>query len=153
MPHKGIERRLAFRLLDQWHDLKEGERYPQLFEVMAQKDSEDFRHCFVFKVKEDLEQSEFLYIGEELAGSTGCPQIGDALGTLADESLVALALRHLDKVMETGVPVSKGGEAELDGQGILYRSTLMPISSDGVFMDALWGGVNFRFRASDGESG
>lgn len=59
-------------------------------------------------------------------------------------ALLALAQRHIARVLATGQPVGHGGTASYDGIDILYRIVLLPLSEDGTRMDAMLVGLTHR---------
>jgi hypothetical protein len=59
-------------------------------------------------------------------------------------TLLSLAERHIARVLATGQAVGYGGTASHDGTDILYRIVLLPLSEDGVHIDALLVGATYR---------
>lgn len=60
------------------------------------------------------------------------------------ETLPMLAHRHVHRVLATAKPVGYGGTASHEGKDILYRIVLLPLSEDGVEIDALLAGMTYR---------
>jgi hypothetical protein len=59
-------------------------------------------------------------------------------------TLLPLAQHHIARVLATGQAVGYGGTASHNGADVLDRIVLLPLSEDGVRIDALLVGVTFR---------
>lgn len=142
--YKGIERRLVFRLLDYWEKKKDGRKMPSLDDIKASELGDDWDWCFLILLGDEEDSATFHHIGSLIWPNDRSPLVGKEVSASPDESLVKQATRFMPRVLELGVPVSVGGECTDGGDKLLYRSTLMPLSSDDEFVDALFGGANCR---------
>jgi hypothetical protein len=84
--------------------------------------------------------ARFAFVGADLEGTV---RVGSSCDALSPDTLLGAALQSLDVVLERRVPVSAGGELHgPNGRLRLYRSIVLPLSEDGVRIDALLGAVN-----------
>jgi len=142
--YAGIERRLVFRLLDYWEQKKGERKMPSLNDIQASELIDDWGWCFLISLGVEGESAVFTHIGSLIWPAERASLIGAQVSNCPDMTLIKQATSFMPRVLELGVPVSIGGECEDGGDALLYRSTLMPLSSDDVFVDALFGGANCR---------
>ncbi|WP_419901231.1 hypothetical protein [Kiloniella sp.] len=142
--YTGIERRLVFRLLDYWEGLKDGRKMPSLHDIQASDLGDDWDWCFLISLGEEGESAVFTHVGSLIYPPVRGLLIGTEVSACPDQTLIKQATTFMSRVFDLGVPVSIGGECEDGGDDLLYRSTLMPLSSDDVYIDALFGGANCR---------
>lgn len=145
------ERRLVLRLMAYWDDLRAERDFPSFGEVDPAVIGEDWPHCYTLTVKHPPIASQFHHLGGIYR--PGLPDRG--VETLADcphGTLLHAATHYIDRVLHKRVPVSLGGHAHLGADSVLYRSILLPLSSDGETIDHLLGGANYRIVATNDEA-
>ncbi|MEH6630385.1 MAG: PAS domain-containing protein [Halopseudomonas aestusnigri] len=142
--YSGIERRLVFRLLDYWERKKEGRKMPCMDDILSSELADDWDWCFLISLGDEGENAVFTHVGSLIYPTERGDLRGIEVSNCPEETLIKQATAFMPRVLELGVPVSIGGECEDGGDTLLYRSTLMPLSSDDVFVDALFGGANCR---------
>ena len=137
------ERRLVLRLMAYWDDLRDEREFPAYSEVDPGVLGDDWPHCYTLKAGSPPIGSTFMHVGAIFR--TGLPEQG--VETLADcphGTLLHAATHYIDRVLHKKVPVSLGGHANMGPESVLYRSILLPLSTDGHTIDYMLGGANFR---------
>ncbi|WP_020594325.1 hypothetical protein [Kiloniella laminariae] len=142
--YTGIERRLVFRLLDYWERQKKERSMPGLEDIKQDDLGDDWDWCFLISLGDEGENPVFVHVGSLIWPTERGLLKGTAVLDCPEPSLIKQATAFMPRVLKLGVPVSIGGECEDGGDKLLYRSTLMPLSSDDVFVDGLFGGANCR---------
>jgi hypothetical protein len=83
-----------------------------------------------------------------LVGSALRDECGELVGrTLSDcppDTVLAAATTCFGEMLDRRVPICIGGLARDKGRPVLFRSILLPLSSDGHRIDAVLGAANFR---------
>lgn len=138
------ERRLVLRLMAYWDDLRNDRDYPTAAEIDPQAIGDDWPYCCVLALRTPLSQSVFTHVGNELFGNNEPPSGDLMLAATPEQTLLRHAVSYLERMLEKQVPVSLGGEAQLDEGPVLYRSILLPLSDDGRTIDHILGAANFR---------
>jgi hypothetical protein len=147
--YRPTERRLVLRLLAYWDDLRGEREYPRPDDVDAEAIGDDWAQCFLLRVTaEAAGQSRLLHVGAGLCADLpdGAP---DILARVPADALLHHAAGFVDRTLEKGVPVSLGGEAELARGKTLFRTILLPLSTDGTSIDHLLGAANGRPIGAD----
>jgi len=142
MKHGASERRLVGRLLTYWHDLCEGRAYPRLGDVDPHKVGTDWRWSFILETGNHREFPNFVYLGPDLAKYSGVFLAGQDDFTL---TLLDVATHKLDRVFREGCPLLMEDVVTLfDGQRLMYRAVLLPLSDDGEHINYVLGAANGR---------
>jgi hypothetical protein len=147
------ERRLVLRLMAYWDDLRDEKDYPAYGDLKRETIGDDWSHCYVLRVGATPNASTFEHVGELFR-----PDLPEAGVTQVSEcphgTLLHAATHYIDRVLTKRVPISLGGQANLGAESVLYRSILLPLSSDGHEIDYLLGAANYRevAMAQDDES-
>jgi hypothetical protein len=141
------ERRLVLRLMAYWDDLRDERDFPTYSDIDPSAIGDDWAHCYTIRVANPPIASQFVHLGEIYR--RGLPDDGVAtLGDCPQGTLLHAATHYIDRVLQKKVPVSLGGHAHLGPDTVLYRSILLPLSSDDGTIDHLLGGANFRVVAT-----
>lgn len=145
------ERRLVLRLMAYWDDLRGERDFPAVGDLDPQAIGDDWPWCHVITLADPIEDSVFRYVGESLVADSADTDVDEGLrlGDCPEHTLLYHAIRQIPRMLEKEVPFSTGGEAEIDGVAVLYRSILLPLSNDGTRIDHIFGGANSR-RAEGG---
>ncbi len=136
--------RLTMRVLGHWREICGDREFPARAEVTAERLGADWSHCLLIAVDVEPERSSFLYVGPELMVPDGPSLVGSSVAACSRETILGLATAYLGTVLQRRVPVSMSGTGAHLGAPILYRSILLPLSSDGHQIDGLLGAANFR---------
>lgn len=137
------ERRLVLRLLDYWRDLAGDRDMPAPKDVDGTAISDMWGHCFVIAVEDG--EPTFTHIGDWHREFHGVDMACAPVRTVESDTLIGRATSYLDEVLTRRIPASYGGEfVDVRGRSVLYRSILLPLSSDGSRVEAVLGGANCR---------
>lgn len=136
------ERRLVRTSLVHWNSLRRERWYPSVRDIDPAALAADWDWSFLLELREPLGLSRFAHIGRRLlpdfardaAPTLECCPVGTLLGH---------AVSAVDTAVSKRVPVSMGGESELAGQSVRYRSILLPLSDDDRRIDHLLGVANW----------
>jgi hypothetical protein len=127
------ERRLVWRVLRHWNEIKEGGRFPRVGEIDPWMFGEDGPNCLLIAVQAPIELSHFVSVGVNLA-----------VALCKTDTLAGVLLSRLPRVVWARRGLIIEGGATLRGEGIIYRSALLPLSEDGIAIDHLLGAMNYR---------
>lgn len=148
------ERRLVFRLLKHWRDIRGEGLYPPAGPVNARLSGDILPCTFELVVGEPGETPCFRRIGDALRAGLPSSVDGLAVSALPADSLLAHAVRPWAQVLRRGLPISIGGEfVDSVGRDVVYRTIVLPMSEDGVRIDALLGGANSKAQEVGAEIG
>ena len=141
------ERRAIVRIHAVWQRHAQ-HRIPSLAEIDPKEFGEDWPNCSVMQIDAGTARPHASFSENGPVQSCISPRLA--------ETLLTLAQRHVRRVLATAKPVGYGGTASHEGRDILYRLVLLPLSEDGVRIDALLAGMTYRdipqateFRVSD----
>jgi len=132
------ERRLVWRVLRQWKDIAGGGRFPRRDDIEPWILGEDGPNCLLIEAQSPIELSRFVSVGVNLA-----------VALCRTDTLAGVLLSRVPRVVSARCGLMIEGGATLRGEGILYRSVLLPVSEDGVTIDHLLGAANYRSLRAD----
>jgi hypothetical protein len=138
------ELRLTMRVLTYWREVAGSREFPQPSDIAGEKLGEDWKNCMLIKVDPASELSTFLFVGGELRLTDGSGFEGQSVSACGKDTILRQATAFMATVLSKRVPISMSGAATHLGAPILYRSILMPLSTDGHTIDGLLGATNFR---------
>jgi hypothetical protein len=143
-PSVPSERRAVLRVLQHWRTIRGERDFPAREDIDPAAIAFDWKNCFVVDLLGRRGVPSFAYIGETLR----IPAWGDGVDARVTDcppgTVLSVATGELEKVVAGRVPVTQSGSAVHIGRPVLFRSILMPLSSDGERIDALLGTANFR---------
>lgn len=145
------ERRLVIRLLDYWRQVTDERRWPSPGDFYPAVIPDLWRYCFLV----DLHggpggEPVYRYVGDYHREMYGVDLTGAAVEKHDANMLLHRAASYLDDVVTRAVPVTYGGQfVDRRGFNVLYRSILMPLSSDNETISAVLGGANCQETAPD----
>ena len=139
------EMRLTMRVLGHWREVCADREFPERSEITEERLGADWSHCLLIAVDAEPERSSFLYVGPALMVPHSPSFVGSPVAACSRENILGLATAYLATVLQRRVPVSMSGAGAHLGAPILYRSILLPLSSDGHQIDGLLGAANFRY--------
>ena len=147
-----MEKRLVLRILAHWREIQGERAFPKPDEISEADLGEDARFCFRLAVAAGAPEPVFLSFGEFFRDHV--PNVpGSGISECPSGTLLAAATGYVGDVLSRGVPVSIGGVATNRSQPVLFRSILLPLSSDGVVIDELLGAANCRPVEGDARVG
>ncbi len=139
------EQRHTFRLLTYWNSIKEDDKFPDLSEVNLGEMADLWDYCFVLDVT-NPDDPEFTHFGSELISIFSGDYTAKTLSDAAIHPVLADVSSFINEVWLMESPVSHCGEVKKDGEKILYRSLLAPLSeNEDETIHYLIGTSNFRF--------
>jgi hypothetical protein len=138
------EQRMTFRLLSYWNKLKGEREIPSIKEVNITELGEVWGFCFTICLDDEEKVDEFQYFGAELVALTGVDLSGLNVEKSLPGTMMAQLMDFYPQVILLRSPVSKASKCLQNGCEILYRSLIVPFSSDGNKVDFLMGTTNFR---------
>jgi len=142
--------RLTMRVLAYWREICNEREFPQRSDITSEGLGADWSNCLLIGIDAMPERSSFLYVGSELVVPDSTSLVGSPVAACPRESILGLATAYVGTVLHRRVPVSMSGSGTNRGASILYRSILLPLSTDGHQIDCLLGAANFRYvRTSD----
>lgn len=144
-----LERRLNMRLMAFWWDRRADRHFPTLEDFDPEALSDVWNHCFTICPAADRGKSAFKFVGDTIARASGIEEKPSSVEQIRENCLLDHATRNLDEVLTQKVPVIRSGEFENeDGQTIMFRSILLPLSEDQTNVDHLVGGARCKVKWS-----
>lgn len=141
------ERRLNMRLMAFWWDKRADRRFPRAEDFNPEELNDVWTHCFKLRPEEPSERSSFQYVGDTLAETSGVTSSEITVGQLGENTLLEHATRNVSEVLRQQVPVVRSGEfVDRNGDTVLYRSILLPVSEDEDTIDCVVGGARCKVK-------
>lgn len=138
------ERRLVIRMLEHWNRWRGDRQFPSPSQVTAAELGADWDDSVVMELSNDSGTWVFRHVGANLK----TPDMGDGVGWPVEECSDSMLVRHatayFPKVLQKHIPISISGEFKHGIATILYRSIVLPLSSNGTEIDGLLGAANSR---------
>ncbi len=144
------ERRLNIRFLDYWQVLRGERPYPAVqdfdFDVV-----EGLRpHSFLLEFSDGDIDPVFRHIGDVLAEDCGQNMLQKPVSQVPRHTLLTQVTDHYLQVLAHKAPISFEAEyIDAAGDDVLYRSILLPLSSDGETIDCVVGAINRKEKSSE----
>jgi hypothetical protein len=143
-PGVTTERRAVLRVLQHWRTLCGQHEFPARGDIDPAEIAADWNSCFIVDLVGRRDIPVFGYVGHALRIAA----LGDAVGARITDcppgTILSIATNHIDQVIESRLPVSHSGTAMHQGNIVLFRSILLPLSADGANIDAILGAANYR---------
>ena len=143
-PYVGQEQRMTFRLLSYWQRVRGDKTFPSLAEIAIHEIEDMFHQTFVIKLGDTEGDHLFEYFGPDLATKFGEDFTGQFVIDCMKEASVYNTIGFYEKVLEVRGPVSESSEFHLDGNEVRYRTLLLPLANDGMFIDYIIGTTNYK---------
>ncbi len=141
------ERRVNVRLMAFWWDRKSNRRFPTLEDFDPEVLADIWPHCFTLVLHNPPQKSVFRFIGKAVAESLSGAEGKITIDSLTKDSLLDHATRSIGEVLEHRIPVVISGEYfDPRGNAIVYRSILLPFSSDQETIDSVVGGARCKVK-------
>lgn len=143
------ERRLNMRLMAFWWDKRADRRFPSAKDFDPEELSDVWTHCFTLEPQDPYETSVFHYVGDSLATISGVNEPEFTVDKICENSLLDYATRNVPEVLSQHVPVIRSGEFQNEeGETVMYRSILLPLSQDQATIDCVVGGARCKVKRS-----
>jgi len=140
LPLDLAERRLNRRVYNYWESKRATQAFPRPADIVPEELGEDWQSCFILDISSCVGFLKFEFLGPELAKFSGVFLSGryDWASTVLDKATGQVA-----KVVSSGGPVFCDDELTLfDGQRLLFRSVLLPLSADQSATTHILGAAN-----------
>ncbi len=127
-----------------WQELRADGDFPATADFHEGVLGEDWLWSLIIGLGETPDEAVFRHVGNHLWNPDWGSWDGLSLRDCPQPSLLAAAVDYIPRVLDRQVPISIGGELAVTDMSILYRSILLPLSSNGSDIDGLLGAANFR---------
>ncbi len=156
--NNAIENRGVLRLLTHCEGLAGDKKFPSLKDVQPAEIADIWPYCFVLDVTTPSDVPTFHYIGKSLEGNRQIDLVILSSNELESQPLIGStptrlgqAAKLYHRVLSSKSPVATSGTFEHpNGNSVLYRSILMPLSVDQENLDYLLGAVTSREVTNEG---
>ncbi len=141
------ETRLNMTMMAFWWDRRSECRFPTQEGFDPTMLAEVWPSCFMLVPRSPPQQSVFQYIGETIGESLGVTDGAITVDEVTKDSLLDHATRNFGEVLELKIPIFTSGEyTDPQGHTVVFRSVLLPLSSDQSNVDFLIGGARCKFK-------
>ena len=141
----GDERRMQVRAYNFWLSLVANDELPAIEDLRPEELDDLGPSGVVLDLTLGRENPSILYIGEKLAAACGTSDEIMTAGDVPGRSLLARLTEHGLEVVANRSPVGFDAEfVDTAGRLILYRSILLPFSSDGRTIDFIFGVISWK---------
>ena len=139
-----LERRLALRVLALWRDVRGDQVYASPEDINPHRLGNMWPHCFLLRLNPDGEPI-VEQCGDALTADCGRAIVNLPLSEVPSHSLLHNAAHSWRYVETRQVPVTRGGDVEnVQGAIVLFRSVLIPLSTNQHLITHMLGAVNGR---------
>jgi hypothetical protein len=142
------ERRLVLRILARWREICGDRPFPRRDEMTEALIGDDWRYCLGL-VLDDRSNPRFDHIGSALDVPGWAWSSSTRLADCPDDTLLKAATCFFPRVLDREVPICIGDTTRHIDHPIMFRAILLPLSSDGERIDALFGAANWRTILAD----
>ncbi|MEX2009316.1 MAG: hypothetical protein WEC41_03905 [Dongiaceae bacterium] len=132
------------RLLAYWDHMRGERRLPAAEDIDVSVIGDDWPWCALLDAAADPGQYRFIYVGEHLRPADWVDGGSRSLADCPEGTLIRQATCYVERVRDKRAPVSVSGRFAAGERAFLYRSIILPLSADGVVIDSLLAGANFR---------
>ncbi len=139
------ERRMHVRAYNHWASLLEGRAYPSVEDIRPDGNDDFGPHAVLLDFTGGVQAPAIAWLGPKLRAECGLPGEVDDIAAVPSRSLLSRLTDHYLQIIANRAPI--GFEAEFTnvrGHNTLYRGILMPLSSDGVSIDFIYGVINWK---------
>ncbi len=137
------ERRLVLRVLARWQSLCEDRALPPLEALTAEALGEDWSQCFSLEL-DDPANPRLVWVGEAFLTPEWRPGPESRIAEVPRPSLLSAATSFIPRVLDRRIPICIGDTTEIGARPFMFRAILLPLSTDGERVDALFGAANGR---------
>lgn len=141
----GDDRRMQVRAYNHWLAAIVGEELPAIEDLHPESLGDLGAHGVVFDLTMGIDRPVIVHLGEKLAAECGGEAEPFTLGEVAKGTLLSQVTEHCLDVVSTRAPVGFDADfVDSHGASVLYRSILLPYSSDGQIVDFVFGAINWK---------
>jgi len=145
-PEIGVdERRMHVRAYNYWVSLLAGRPYPSIQDVDPHTIGDFGPHSVLLDFSGNTEDPEIAFLGRALRVECALDSAIRHISEVPGRSLLSRLTDHYLQIIANRAPI--GFEAEfvgMRGHNTLYRGILMPLSSDGLGIDYIYGVINWK---------
>ncbi len=143
------ERRLHVQAYNYWSSLLGDKNYPSIRDIDLDALPDFKTQSILLNFKNGEDNPSIEYVGAALADQCGISRTISSISEVPFPSILSHIGNHYMQIIASEAPV--GFEAEFansDKKKILYRSILLPLSSDGETIDYICGVINWKELAN-----
>ncbi len=145
---KQEDKRITNVILNHWNEVKGGRRFPAEADLDPAVLEGVLDNCYLVKA-EGVNEGKYNYkfLGKNIMNAYG----SDLTKCLNYEKGNPLSYRNkIQQILQTGLPIIDEGQfLNTNGDTIKYRQCLVPLSSDGINIDSILGGMRFIIHAKE----
>jgi hypothetical protein len=142
---EGIDRRASGRAMQFWRDLANPHAYPSLSQVTAESAGPLWESLFVVRVAEDARAYSFVIANKVLREALGLDPTGLLVVDTLPSAIRSRSLYYYQAAVDLRAPIDESGKwTRPDGDDVLYRTILLPLSDDQRTINYLLGAFSFR---------
>ncbi|MBI3453318.1 MAG: PAS domain-containing protein [Rhodospirillales bacterium] len=146
----GIERRACNLALQYWRELAAPRHFPSREQVTADTAAELWDHLFIVEVTDDPGSYIYVHAGAVLKAALGADPTGRKLADVLPPSICNRELYVHKTAAALRNPIDEAGKwTRGDGEDVLYRTVLLPLSDDQRQINYLLGAFSFRTTHGD----
>lgn len=139
------ERRLVSRMLHRWKQMAIGQKLPAIGDIDPWLVGDDWHNCVLIDLNPSPRQASFIMVGDNLLPEGAHDLTDRPIAQVPGETLLGTMLLQVPRVAESGMYFLVEGDTSVrHGVPILYRSVLLPLSTDGRVVDSILGAANYR---------
>lgn len=143
------ERRLVLRILAYWRGVRGDRAFPAPAEIRDEGLGQDLEFCLRLSLPAGAADPMIARLGAHYAAES--PALcGRPVSACPPGTIISATAALARDVLAQRVPITVGGEATHRGGLVLFRSILLPLSTDGARIDAFLGAANYRAAEGSG---
>mgnify|MGYP004204442371 CR=1 FL=1 len=117
---------------------------PSLADVDITEIEEIWHQTFTIDVRGEEEDHKFHYFGSDLISVYGQDLTGLEMQEAMNDIMINNTMGFYEDVLKTGQPQSQSSEFFMNDKEVRYRSIILPLSSNGVEIDFVFGTSNYK---------
>lgn len=138
------ERRACSWALQYWRDLANGRLFPTLDEVTQEGAADLWEHLFVVEVSDDPGTYKYVQAGSVLCDALGFDPTGRPVAEVLPEDICSRVMYFQRAATDMRSPIDAAGRwTQNEGEDVLFRVVLLPLSDDQEHPNYLLGAVSF----------
>ncbi|PJK30086.1 PAS domain-containing protein [Minwuia thermotolerans] len=140
-----------FQLLDYWNDKRGGREMPARADIDPQELRRHLGNLILIDIEHEPTRLRYRLIGTRITGLMGRDSTGKYYDEIYEPELLASIYRSFEWIFANRRPLRTHGEAFYPDRNFYSYETLnLPLSSDGVVIDMVLGGLYFHPRTPPG---
>lgn len=141
------ERRLSLRLLRYWNEKRGSREMPVENDIDPEELGEDWGYCFLLQSRDvaNIQDYNFTYLGSKIMRAYFDKSLDEHNQFMVGPNAYKLSSQFV-KVIDAHAPALLAGEfSTIQGQKVLYRQILLPLGGSSNSVEAVFGGMNYKF--------